>query len=186
MTLRVDRQTWSREAAQPSDDPAQLSPIPSGQERQVGVGHRQWAECSLQLGDDGHSRFFVHRSPDGGAATQVAPGVPEIEATKRWLTASGYFGASTGAGAAIAAAADSAVNTDAVVSRGGRPDLAGESLKCIDSPTLLIVGGLDDVVLELNRQVQAEIPAECELVVVPGATHLFEELGTLGESAAAG
>ncbi len=91
----------------------------------------------------------------------------------------GYFGASTGAGAALAAAAKSAVNIDAVVSRGGRPDLAGESLKRIDSPTLLIVGGLDDVVLELNRRAQAELPGECELVVVPGATHLFEEPGTL-------
>ncbi|SBS70432.1 conserved hypothetical protein [uncultured Mycobacterium sp.] len=91
----------------------------------------------------------------------------------------GYFGASTGAGAALAAAAEPAVNIDAVVSRGGRPDLAGESLKRVVSPTLLIVGGLDDVVLGLNRQAQAEIPGECELVVVPGATHLFEEPGTL-------
>ncbi|TGD88613.1 alpha/beta hydrolase [Mycolicibacterium sp. CH28] len=91
----------------------------------------------------------------------------------------GYFGASTGAGAALAAAADSAVDIAAVVSRGGRPDLAGESLKRVDSPTLLIVGGLDDVVLKLNRQAQAEIPSECKLVVVPGATHLFEEPGTL-------
>ncbi|EHB58726.1 hypothetical protein MycrhDRAFT_1162 [Mycolicibacterium rhodesiae JS60] len=91
----------------------------------------------------------------------------------------GYFGASTGAGAALTAAAESTVPIDAVVSRGGRPDLAGGSLKHVDSPTLLIVGGLDDVVLKLNRQAQAVIPGECELVVVPGATHLFEEPGTL-------
>ncbi len=138
--------------------------------------------CQCEAGNRDSSAIPYAADPSCSApvaATQVAPGVPEIEAAKRWLTASGYFGASTGAGAAIAAAADSAVNIDAVVSRGGRPDLAGESLKRIDSPTLLIVGGLDDVVLELNRQVQVEIPAECELVVVPGATHLFEEPGTL-------
>ena len=91
----------------------------------------------------------------------------------------GYFGASTGAGAALVAAADPSVNISAVVSRGGRPDLAGESLAKVHAPTLLIVGGRDDVVLELNRRARAAIPGECELVVVPGATHLFEEPGTL-------
>ena len=91
----------------------------------------------------------------------------------------GYFGASTGAGAALVAAADPRVHLAAVVSRGGRPDLAGPALARVHAPTLLIVGGRDDVVLELNRQARARIPGKCELTVVPGATHLFEEPGTL-------
>ena len=91
----------------------------------------------------------------------------------------GYFGASTGAGAALRAAADPRVTVGAVVSRGGRPDLAGESLTRVRAPTLLIVGGRDEVVLELNRRAQAAIPAECQIAVIPGATHLFEEPGTL-------
>lgn len=95
----------------------------------------------------------------------------------------GYFGASTGAGAALAAAADPRVNVAAVVSRGGRPDLAGPALTKVRAPTLLIVGGRDDVVLELNRQAQATMPGRCELIVVPGATHLFEEPGTLEQAA---
>ncbi|MFY9920392.1 MAG: phosphoribosyltransferase family protein [Mycobacterium sp.] len=91
----------------------------------------------------------------------------------------GYFGASTGAGAALVAATNPMVKISAVVSRGGRPDLAGESLAKVHAPTLLIVGGRDDVVLELNRRAQAAMPGVCELTVVPGATHLFEEPGTL-------
>jgi putative phosphoribosyl transferase len=91
----------------------------------------------------------------------------------------GYFGASTGAGAALVAATDPSVKVHAVVSRGGRPDLAGRYLAAVAAPTLLIVGGRDEVVLELNRRAQAAIPGECELTVVPGATHLFEEPGTL-------
>ena len=93
----------------------------------------------------------------------------------------GYFGASTGAGAALVAAADPGLDVAAVVSRGGRPDLAGESLRRVHAPTLLIVGGRDDVVLDLNRQAQAAIAGECRLAVVPGATHLFEEPGTLDQ-----
>ena len=95
----------------------------------------------------------------------------------------GYFGASTGAGAALVAAADPRVKVGAVVSRGGRPDLAGRSLTKVGAPTLLIVGGRDDVVLDLNRRAQAAIPGGCELTVIPGATHLFEEPGTLEEVA---
>ena len=95
----------------------------------------------------------------------------------------GYFGASTGAGAALAAAADPRVKVEAVVSRGGRPDLAGSSLANVRAPTLLIVGGRDQVVLELNRKAQAVIPGRCDVMVVPGATHLFEEPGTLEEVA---
>ena len=95
----------------------------------------------------------------------------------------GYFGASTGAGAALAAAAHPGVKVAAVVSRGGRPDLAGDSLREVHAPTLLVVGGRDEFVLELNRQARAAIPAECEIAVVPGATHLFEEPGTLEQVA---
>jgi pimeloyl-ACP methyl ester carboxylesterase len=95
----------------------------------------------------------------------------------------GYFGASTGAGAALRAAADPGVDVFAVVSRGGRPDLAGEALRRVSAPTLLIVGSRDDVVLDLNRQAAAQVPGECEVVVVDGATHLFEEPGTLEQVA---
>ena len=87
-------------------------------------------------------------------------------------------------GAALRAAADPLVTVYAVVSRGGRPDVAGEWLARVDAPTLLIVGGRDDVVLKLNRQAQQAILAECRLAVVPGATHLFEEPGALEKVAA--
>ena len=80
----------------------------------------------------------------------------------------------------------SRVKVDAVVSRGGRPDLAGRYLAEVAAPTLLIVGGRDEVVLELNRRAQAAIPGQCELTVVPGATHLFEEPGTLETGRGAG
>ncbi len=95
----------------------------------------------------------------------------------------GYFGASTGAGAALVAAADPRIDVKAVVSRGGRPDLAGAALVNVKAPTLLIVGGRDEVVLDLNRRAQRAIPGPCELIVVPGATHLFEEQGALEEVA---
>jgi putative phosphoribosyl transferase len=91
----------------------------------------------------------------------------------------GYFGASTGAAAALRAAAELPDRVGAVVSRGGRPDLAGEALPQVDAPTLLIVGGDDTVVLDLNRRAQAELRCPNELVIVPGAGHLFEEPGAL-------
>jgi len=91
----------------------------------------------------------------------------------------GYFGASTGAGAALWAAAESGLDVAAVVSRGGRPDLAGPRLGDVRAPTLLIVGGHDAVVLELNRDAQAQMHCETRLSVVEGASHLFEEPGTL-------
>jgi len=91
----------------------------------------------------------------------------------------GYFGASTGAAAALVAAAEPGTDVAAVVSRGGRPDLAQRRLAQVYAPTLLIVGGHDDVVLALNRQAQAQIPGESRVAVVPGATHLFEEPGAL-------
>lgn len=95
----------------------------------------------------------------------------------------GYFGASTGAGAALRAAADPRSDIDAVVSRGGRPDLAGTWLHQVHSATLLIVGERDQAVLELNRRAQEAIPAECRLAIVPRAGHLFEEPGTLERAA---
>ncbi|HXH56535.1 dienelactone hydrolase family protein [Iamia sp.] len=91
----------------------------------------------------------------------------------------GFFGASTGAGAALVAAARPSVDVAAVVSRGGRPDLAGESLDEVEAPTLLIVGGLDPTVIDLNRQAHDRMRAERSLEIVPGATHLFEEPGAL-------
>jgi putative phosphoribosyl transferase len=92
----------------------------------------------------------------------------------------GYFGASTGAGAALVAAADND-GIFAVVSRGGRPDLAGDALERVRAPTLLIVGGHDYPVIGLNREAQQRLKVESELVIVPGATHLFEEPGTLDQ-----
>jgi len=96
----------------------------------------------------------------------------------------GYFGASTGAGAALAAAADDGESIAAVVSRGGRPDLAGaDALRRVRSPTLLIVGSRDVRVLELNEKALAELGCEARLEVVTGASHLFEEEGTLERAA---
>jgi len=95
----------------------------------------------------------------------------------------GYFGASTGAAAALIGAAQLPSEVKAVVSRGGRPDLAGKSLAMVKAPTLLIVGGDDIEVLELNRQALKALRAEKRLEVVPGATHLFEEPGTLQQAA---
>lgn len=96
----------------------------------------------------------------------------------------GYFGASTGAGAALVAAAERPGAVGAVVSRGGRPDLAGERLREVRAPTLLIVGGDDVPVIGLNRRAQQLLAvAEQQLVIVPGASHLFEEPGTLEQVA---
>jgi dienelactone hydrolase len=109
-----------------------------------------------------------------------------LAAASDWLKADdetralplGYFGASTGAAAALVAAADRP-DVQAVVSRGGRPDLAGDALPRVSAATLLIVGGDDVPVIALNRQAYALIGAEKDLVIVPGASHLFEEPGTL-------
>jgi putative phosphoribosyl transferase len=110
-----------------------------------------------------------------------------LSAVTRWLRAQpeadgvliGYFGASTGAAAALRAAALPDAEVAAIVSRGGRPDLAGPGLSEVRAATLLIVGGQDDVVLDLNRQALACLNCESHLAVVPGATHLFEERGAL-------
>jgi putative phosphoribosyl transferase len=95
----------------------------------------------------------------------------------------GYFGASTGAGAALVAAARAPDAVGAVVSRGGRPDLARASLPAVRAPTLLIVGGNDDVVIDLNEEALRQLRCPRELVVIPGATHLFPEPGALEEVA---
>jgi len=110
-----------------------------------------------------------------------------LVASTRWLAVDpstrelkvGYFGASTGAGAALVAAAEEPDPVGAVVSRGGRPDLAGDALPRVRAPTLLIVGGRDLAVLDLNRAAMARMRTEVRLEIVPGATHLFEEPGTL-------
>jgi putative phosphoribosyl transferase len=112
-----------------------------------------------------------------------------LEAATEWLHSRGdtgglplgYFGASTGAAAALVAA--SRRDVAAVVSRGGRPDLAGGALAGVTAPTLLIVGGDDTQVIELNRRAMAAMSAVAELAIVPGATHLFEEPGTLEQVA---
>lgn len=95
----------------------------------------------------------------------------------------GYFGSSTGGGGALVAAAAHPERVSAIVSRGGRPDLAGAALVGVSAPTLLIVGGEDDVVIELNRKAMGQMRCEVKLALIPGATHLFEEPGTLGQVA---
>lgn len=114
-----------------------------------------------------------------------------VDAT-RWLDSDaelsrlrvGYFGASTGSAAALIAAATLPDRASAVVSRGGRPDLAGDHLERVKAPTLLIVGGHDDVVIELNQSAYERLRCEKHLTIVPGASHLFEEPGTLEQVAA--
>jgi dienelactone hydrolase len=110
-----------------------------------------------------------------------------LVAASAWLSqqpdtrqlAIGAFGASTGGGAALVAAAERPELVKAVVSRGGRPDLAGPALAGVTAPTLLIVGGRDELVLQLNREALDRLPGEKRLEIVPGATHLFEEPGAL-------
>jgi len=111
-------------------------------------------------------------------ATEQVRALPETSALP-----SGYFGASTGAAAALIAAAERPELVAAVVSRGGRPDLAAAHLKAVRAPTLLIVGGADREVLALNQAVLPALPPQSSLAIVPGATHLFEEPGALEEVA---
>jgi putative phosphoribosyl transferase len=114
-----------------------------------------------------------------------------LQSSAQWLAGQqatahlrlGYFGASTGAGAALLAAADEDVSVGAVVSRGGRPDLARDVLQRVPAPTLLIVGGDDEIVLELNREAFELLTCSRQLDVIPGATHLFAEPGALEEVA---
>jgi putative phosphoribosyl transferase len=95
----------------------------------------------------------------------------------------GYFGSSTGAAAALVAAAELGDAIDAIVSRGGRPDLAGDALPKVNAPTLLIVGGEDHMVIDLNEQARTQMQCEVKIEIVHGATHLFEEPGTLEQVA---
>ena len=126
----------------------------------------------------GHLRFDIHLLTN------------RLLAATAWLREQGrmaevklgYFGASTGAAAALVAAS-AAKDVAAVVSRGGRPDLAGDALNHVQAPTLLIVGRNDPTVLQLNQQALLRLPAEKRLEIIPGATHLFEEPGTLEEVA---
>jgi putative phosphoribosyl transferase len=153
--------------------------------------------------------FVAHMLQDGGLATLLIDLLEEREADDRrkvfdidlladrllaateWLAQEpltkgfqfGYFGASTGAGAALQAAARAPASVAAVVSRGGRPDLAAPYLPQVKAPTLLIVGGYDYQVIQMNEEALALLSCPKELVIVPGATHLFEEPGTLEEVA---
>jgi dienelactone hydrolase len=108
------------------------------------------------------------------AASEWLASAPQTRALRQ-----GYFGASTGAGAALVAAARLPDHVHAVVSRGGRPDLAGEALPQVQAPTLLLVGGNDVPVIGMNRDAMAHMRAPVELEIIPGATHLFEEPGAL-------
>ena len=125
----------------------------------------------------GELRFDI-----GLLAARVVAGVDSLRGSYSDLDI-GLFGASTGAAAALVAAAARADDVGAVVSRGGRPDLAGEALRRVRAPTLLIVGGNDPVVLDLNRRALQLLETTKQLVVIPGATHLFEEPGALEEVA---
>jgi pimeloyl-ACP methyl ester carboxylesterase len=124
---------------------------------------------------DGHLRFDIPLL--ASRLGEVTDRIRQSGLEKRLSI--GYFGASTGAAAALIAAADRPGDVRAVVSRGGRPDLAAEALTRVRAPTLLIVGGADTTVLELNREALEQIQGPKRLTVVPGATHLFEEPGAL-------
>jgi len=125
--------------------------------------------------ETGHLRFDIDLL--AGRLVAATDWLEERPAT-RGLSV-GYFGASTGAGAALVAAAQRPDRIAAVVSRGGRPDLAGTALAHVAAPTLLIVGGDDPQVIDLNRQAMRDLRCDKRLEIVPGASHLFEEPGTL-------
>jgi putative phosphoribosyl transferase len=129
-------------------------------------------------------RTREHRFDIPLLASRVAAAVDWLRADERTAAHRiGLFGASTGAAAALVAAAARPETVAAVVSRGGRPDLAGEALPQVQAPTLLLVGGNDRPVIGMNEDAMARMRAPTELVIVPGATHLFEEPGTLEEVA---
>lgn len=126
-----------------------------------------------------HLRFDIRLLAERlAAATAWALETPELRELPF-----GYFGSSTGGGAALVAAANDPEHAAAVVSRGGRPDLAGDALPRVQAPTFLIVGGADHAVIEMNREAMARMQCEAELKLIEGATHLFEEPGTLEQVA---
>jgi putative phosphoribosyl transferase len=156
---------------------SRLSPRNRLVARRLNVARLATLLFDLLTEEESQDRWNVFHIPLLGA---------RLLAADRWLRVQpvgglpiGYFGASTGAAAALWTAAQLGDEVAAVVSRGGRPDLAGDRLRLVRAPTLLIVGGLDEVVVDLNRQAARELECEHELVVVPGATHLFDEPGTL-------
>ena len=136
------------------------------------------AEEQVDL-ESGHLRFDI-----GLLARRLLEATDWLqqEATTRDMSV-GYFGASTGAGAALVAAADRPSLINGIVSRGGRPDLAGSALPRVKAPTLLVVGSKDRQVVDLNRMALTKLRCEKRLSIVPGATHLFEEPGTLEQVA---
>ncbi len=152
--------------------------------RNVQVAERLHAE---RLGTLLFDLLTDAEAEDRGKVFDIALLSRRLEGTVGWLRGEqdtgdltiAFFGASTGAAAALVAAAHLAPDVAAVVSRGGRPDLAGEALEAVSAPTLLIVGGADLQVLELNRQAQGHLRCETRLEIVLGATHLFEEPGAL-------
>lgn len=123
-------------------------------------------------------RTREHRFDIGLLSTRVAGAIDWMRSEGE-SSSIGLFGASTGAAAALIAATQRPDDVGAVVSRGGRPDLAADALRAVKAPTLLIVGGRDEVVIELNEQAKAELRSETKLEIVPGASHLFEEPGAL-------
>ena len=154
----------------------------------------RWVAHALQTAGQGTllfdlltTREELADAKDGHLRFNIAFLARRLVAVSRWLADAprtsglglGYFGASTGAAAALVAAAELGARVQAVVSRGGRPDLAADAVPAVVSPTLLIVGGQDTHVLRLNQQVLARLQCEKELLVVQGATHLFEETGAL-------
>ena len=151
----------------------------AGRLRQVGM-----ATLLFDLLSEEEDRVYENRFDIDLLAERLAQasdwmaGQPELATLPQ-----GYFGASTGAAAALKAAASRPDAIRAVVSRGGRPDLAGDALPRVEAPTLLIVGGADTQVIELNQWAQGRLRATCEMAIVPGATHLFEEPGTLAQAA---
>ena len=159
--------------------------------------NRQVAEF---LGDRGFATLLLDLLTSQEEAIDVQTAVyrfdiarlgPRVSAAADWAATRadlgalriGCFGASTGAAAALIAAAERPAAITAVVSRGGRPDLAGDALGRVEAPTLLIVGGHDEPVIEMNRDAMRQMHAHVELAIVPGATHLFGEPGTLEQVA---
>lgn len=146
--------------------------------RTAGLGTLLFDLLTLQEDQDYETRFNIPLLTERLITATRWLETQDLPATARL----GYFGASTGAAAALDAAAELGGRIEAVVSRGGRPDLA-VALPDVSAPTLLLVGGYDEVVIQLNRQAYRQLACEKQLIIVPGATHLFEEPGTLEQVA---